>query len=46
MESEESGAGIEVWEAAEVVDPVVLLGVDQAEADSGWLILTAAGRPI
>lgn len=46
MESEESRAGVEVCEAGEVVDPVVLVEVDLAEADSGWLILTAAGRPV
>lgn len=46
MESEEPGAGEEVWEADEVVDPVVSVEVAMAEADSGWLILTAAGRPV
>lgn len=37
VESEETGAGVEVWEAGDIVDPV---------ADSGWLILTAVGRPV
>lgn len=45
VESEDSGAGVEVREAGEVVDPAVWVE-DQAVAVSGWLLLTAAGRPV
>lgn len=35
VESADSGAGEEVWEAGEVV-----------EAEPGWLVLPAGGRPL
>lgn len=39
VESEESGAGVEVWGAGEVVDPVILVRLE-----SKWLLLAAVGR--